>query len=178
MFSSINQGMDMVKTTTIPLKCALIDEWDVATYRECFTHEIEVHSQETATSLFHRMMMRPPRWITLLMAARNAIVKRLGLKTDTPNETFEGDHPDNYKVGDYIGFFKIEKIMPEEIVASTNDKHLDAYFSLLITDNRRGVAMISTVKTKEKLGDIYMFFIAPFHRLIVKYLLGRLRSSR
>ena len=168
----------MVKTTDIPKACGLTEKWEAATYRDCFTHEMDVDPEDSATSLFQRMMTRPPRWVTFLMTMRNAIVKHLGLKTDSPNEHFENDQPKKYKAGDYIGFFKIEEIRPDEIIVSTNDKHLDAYFALLITDNRGLVSMISTVRTKEKLGDVYMFFIAPFHRLIVKYLLGKLSSNR
>jgi hypothetical protein len=166
--------MDMVEKTEIPSDCSLQEKWAAATYRDCFARNLSRADTVTASALFQEMMSNPPAWIGALMRLRNGIVRHLGLNTDTPNENFEDDNPASYSVGDYIGIFKVENVRPDEIIVSTNDKHLDAYFSLLISKPSGQVSFVSAVRTKEKLGDVYMFFIAPFHRLIVKYMLAKL----
>lgn len=164
----------MAEKSRFPDGCNLIEEWRVATYRDCYRQACSLSDTESITGLFVRVMAKPPRWITALMSLRNAIVRFFGLKTDNPNPDFEKDNPLEYKVGDHISLFKIEKILQDELIVSANDKHLDASFSLLISKDRQVVYMTSVVKTKRKLGDIYMFVIAPFHRLIVRYMLGKL----
>ncbi len=164
----------MVSEAEFPLECSLQDKWAAATYKDCFARNLNREDSVTASALFQEMMSRPPSWITALMRLRNGIVRHLGLKTDSPNENFEDDNPADYAVGDYIGFFKVENVRPDEIIVSTNDKHLDAYFSLLISKATGQVSFVSTVRTKQRLGDVYMFFIAPFHRFIVKYMLAKL----
>ncbi len=164
----------MAEKSRFPDGCSLIEEWREATYRDCYQQVCSLSDTENATELFVRVMAKPPRWIAALMSVRNSIVRFFGLKTDNPNPDFEKDNPVEYKVGDYIGIFKIEKILPDELIVSTNDTHLDASFSMLISTDRQVVYMTSVIKTKRKLGDIYMFVIAPFHRLIVRYMLGKL----
>ena len=164
----------MAEKSRFPDGCSLIEEWRVATYRDCYKQACRLSETESITALFVRVMAQPPGWVTALMYLRNAIVRFLGLKTDNPNPDFENDNPVEYKVGDYIGIFKIEKIRQDELIVSTNDTHLDASFSLLVSKDRQAVYMTSVVKTKRRLGDIYMFVIAPFHRLIVRYMLGNL----
>lgn len=164
----------MAEKSRFPDGCSLIEEWRVATCRDCYRQACSLSDTESITGLFVQVMAKPPRWITALMSLRNAIVRFFGLKTDNPNPDFEKDNPLEYKVGDHISLFKIEKILQDELIVSANDKHLDASFSLLISKDRQVVYMTSVVKTKRKLGDIYMFVIAPFHRLIVRYMLGKL----
>ena len=164
----------MAEKSEFPEGCSLIEKWREATYRDCYRQAYSVSDAENITGLFVKVMAKPPRWFAVLMSLRNGIVRFFGLKTGNPNPDFEKDNPVEYKVGDYIGIFKIEKILLNELIVSTNDTHLDAYFSLLISKNRQVVYMTSVVKTKRKLGDIYMFVIAPFHRLIVRYMLGKL----
>jgi len=164
----------MAEKSKFPDGCSLIEQWRGATYRDCYKQDCSLSETESVTELFVRVMAKPPRWITALMSMRNSIVRFFGLKTENPNPDFENDNPVAYKVGDHIGIFKIEKIRQDELIVSTNDTHLDASFSLLVSKDRQVVYMTSVVKTKRKLGDIYMFVIAPFHRLIVRYTLGNL----
>lgn len=160
----------------LPSGCSLHDEWQQATYKDCFEESFPLATNSTAVEQFAWMMSKPPLWVTSLMKLRNSIVQFVGLKTDTPNPEFSTDDVRDYKVGDFIGFFKIEKNDPEELIVSTHDSHLNALFSMQVNDARDRISMTSVVRTKRKLGDVYMFVIAPFHRLIVSYLLKRLKK--
>ena len=119
-----------------------------------------------------------PLWVRLLMAIRNRVVSVFGLRS-TSEGLVKGKPPGDYAVGDFIDFFKITHLSENEVVVSTDDRHLDASFSLLILEEEEGrkVYFTSVVKTKERLGDVYMFVIAPFHRWIVSSLLKRVRRS-
>ncbi|WP_169569602.1 DUF2867 domain-containing protein [Sneathiella limimaris] len=167
----------MAYPSEIPENCSLIDRWRSCSYRDCFSERYAVKSDETAAVLFARVMKNEPWWIRGLMAVRNSVVRIFGLKSETPNADFSEESVRSYKPGDYIGFFLIERDGPEELVVSTNDRHLDAYFSFQIGSSRQEVTLTSTVTTKERFGKLYIFVIAPFHRAIVKYLLSRLTRS-
>ncbi|WP_025899577.1 DUF2867 domain-containing protein [Sneathiella glossodoripedis] len=163
----------MILKSEIPTACRLQAQWDNATYKDCYKCPLDAKQELSAASAFHHMLSYTPKWVSLLMKLRNSIVRFIGLKTDIPNDDFQKDDPDGYRVGDFIGFFKVEAVSVDELIVSTNDRHLDAFFSVFISRVDSELYFVSTVKTKERRGDIYMFVIAPFHRLIVKNLLAR-----
>lgn len=108
------------------------------------------------------IFFRAPQWIITLMKCRNTMVKPFGLKGEK-------------KLSDLI---KIES----ENVASLNkiDKHLD-YEVMLITENLGNGNQRISVSTKvclhNWLGKLYFAVIKPFHRLICKTLIKRVRRN-
>ena len=111
-----------------------------------------------------RMLGHGPRWIEMLLALRNHLVKPFGLKT--PDPTGPG-------AADTIGIFPVVSETPTRLVAGFNDKHLD--FRLVVDVASAGhtqrVTATTLVLTHNLLGRSYLAIILPFHRLVVRSLL-------
>lgn len=113
------------------------------------------------------------RWVAGLMAVRDVLVAGFRLKTSSQLQKVECAAKANR-----VGIFKIYSKSAHEIILGEDDKHLD--FRLSVLCQMRSSAMISpnlTVSTvvhcHNLLGRIYIFVIAPFHRLIVQSMLRR-----
>jgi hypothetical protein len=114
------------------------------------------------------------RWVDRLMQLRDMLVAMFGIKTANQLEnSAEPDHKQR------IGIFKIYGITKNEILLGEDDKHLDFRLSVLVQMRADSTAaspylVLSTVvHCHNLLGRIYIFIIAPFHRLIVQSMLRR-----
>ena len=103
-----------------------------------------------------------PQWIIVLMKFRNAIVKPFGLKGEN-------------NLSDLV-------IVESDSLAtiSKNDKHLDFVIAFM-TEKRMNDSLYLSVCTKvrynNRMGKFYFAIIKPFHRLICKILLKRVRRN-
>jgi len=110
-------------------------------------------------------------WATGLMKIRDAIVAGLGLKTSGQLAKLDANAR-----AKRIGFFKVYSTTEHEIVLGEDDKHLDFRISVLCPtapEGERRVVLSTVVHCHNRLGRAYIFFIAPFHRLIVRSSLRR-----
>lgn len=166
----------MSNIAEVPQQSVLSSIYGRATYQDCFSQNIVLTNKEPPAVLFVRMMQPTPIWVRLLMSIRNWIVGFFGLDTSPTMSEIDRKDPSELVVGDYIGFFKITNLSEHEIVVTANDNHLDSSFSLYVAEEngRKTVYMTSVVQTKRRFGDVYMWVIAPFHRLIVRRLMSRL----
>src|SRR5258708_13503137 len=113
-------------------------------------------------------------WIGSLLAVRDAIVGRFGLKTAKQLISAGGES----KTG-RVGIFKIYGTSPTEIVLGEDDKHLDFRLSVLCSNQpspggKRQLTLSTVVHCHNRLGRLYILVIAPFHRLVVQ---SSLRSA-
>lgn len=110
-----------------------------------------------------------PSWVNILMASRNKIVSLFGLK----NIGHLGDLDVNkltseYKVGDKVGIFTLLFLSDHEIILGDSDKHLDVRISVYTMVDKPSFVSISTVvHVHNFFGKLYMFFVAPLHKVIV-----------
>jgi len=162
----------------VPADSLLSAKYGCASYQDCFSASLDASDARGPVGLFFGLLHPAPKWVTMLMAIRNFCVQFVGLKS-TDEGGFGIQKPEaEYEVGDKIDFFKITNLSKNEVIVTAHDSHLDSFFSMYIkeSDGRREVFMTSVVETKGRLGNIYMFVIAPFHRLIVRRSLKRLSS--
>lgn len=113
-----------------------------------------------------RMFSRSPRWVELLLALRDTIVKPFGLTTTKQARHLSGDR---------VGIFPVLSETPQRLVAGFDDSHLDfrAIIDVTTTDRSQRVTATTVVLTHNLLGRTYLMVIAPFHRLIVRSALRR-----
>jgi hypothetical protein len=130
--------------------------------------------------LFFALFGHTPRWMKLLLIARNAAAGLMGLEAPTVDEIMRPEVRQSYRVGDKIGPWPIFFIADDEIVAGRDNKHLD--FRLSVLKAREGEAasvVVSTICTVHNIfGKIYLFFIIPFHRVGVRSLMSRALAAR
>ena len=118
----------------------------------------------------------PSRWVTALMAIRDAAVALFGLKTAGKLTA------DRHNKSDCVGIFKVYSISRQEIIMGDDDNHLDFRLSLLHQMGTQAASesrlIVSTVvHCHNRLGRVYIFIIAPFHRVIIKSMLCRAARS-
>ncbi len=112
-------------------------------------------------------------WINKLMAVRDAVVGRFGLKTAKQLTSLGAQS----KTG-RIGIFKVYSTSPTEVVLGEDDKHLDFRLSVLCSHQTSTGAtcrltLSTVVHCHNRLGRLYILVIAPFHRLVVQSSLNR-----
>lgn len=142
------------------------------------THNVNIrYEDQSALEIYMLMAQDTPRWVNSLMMLRNQIVSKMGLKHLGKMADFNNDKPSNeYQVGDQIGIFSIYSLNHEEIILEDRDKHLDVRLSFFIEPNGDTATLhaSSVVHVKNTFGKVYMFFVAPVHKLIVPATLKRL----
>lgn len=159
-----------VKKTGIP-EDSLTNNYLPANYTDAFSCNFCTDKELTADDIQIAVWTDWPAWIKCMFSIRNSIVKIVGLK---------GDNRDPEEIKDCIrnskdlGMFSIADKSQNETVVKLSDKHLDAYMSVYLTNtenNHRSVTVITIVDIHNRLGYIYFYTIAPFHKIVVKGML-------
>jgi len=109
-------------------------------------------------------------WVSALMTIREIFVGLFGLETSS--RKLLGQTSLN-RTG-RIHYFNIYSSNELEVILGANDKHLDFRLSLLyrkadeINGNVPQLIISTVVNCHNTLGHIYLFVIAPFHRMVVR----------
>ncbi|MNK00766.1 hypothetical protein D3C87_185570 [compost metagenome] len=135
------------------------------------------HSNIDTVKLGKAFFSSGPDWIGKLFSFRNAIVKRLGLKTPE-NISNRQKQLEQFKceVGERLGLFQVYHRDENEVIIGEDDKHLDFRISLYLQANENNahektLTISTVVKFHSWLGRLYFFPVKPFHRLIVPTML-------
>jgi hypothetical protein len=114
-----------------------------------------------------------PGWVNGLLWLRNGLVSPLGLKTGAGLPP----PPPDPGVGDYVSFFKLDEVSPNEAILGEDDHHLDFRVSVLKTAGPEPLAAISTWVRPHNLGGrLYLFGVLPFHKLIIRRMLANVAA--
>ena len=143
---------------------------------------VEECSVPATSVLDHRVVASAYFWDAYrapLMDSQSSVVDIFhavfGLDAPAASEIMIPGRKTIYKVGDTIGPWPIFSLTQDELVAGRDNKHLDFRLSVL----RQGAgdaahAAVSTVcTTHNAFGRVYLFFVIPFHKWGVKYLIAR-----
>lgn len=117
------------------------------------------------------LMGRAPRWVGALLKIRNRIVGLFGLKSAELELTGQ----------DRIGGFPVLAQDEQHVLLGFNDKHLDFRIIVAVEPEGAGhqhVSLTTLVKRHNLFGRIYILFVTPFHKLIVKTFLKRFAASK
>lgn len=165
-----------IKTTPIPAD-SLVNKYLPADYSDVFTCETTSDTLPTANDIVISFFADMPGWVNVLFKLRNFLVRFVGLK---------GGNGDNSQLencirsGGKYGFVSVPDKSDHETVLLLEDKHLNAYLSVHITNtaaNVWDVSLITVVHFNNKLGNIYFAVIKPFHKIVVKSILKRVLSK-
>lgn len=134
---------------------------------------------QSALELYLGVVAQTPEWVNRLMTLRNHVVRLVGLKNlGHLGAVSRTKRPSEYCVGDRVGIFSILHLSDDEVILGDSDKHLNVQLSVCKVTNPHSSIVVSTVvHTHNALGRIYMFFVAPVHRLIVPASLARYASA-
>nr|WP_282437303.1 DUF2867 domain-containing protein [Vibrio amylolyticus] len=142
---------------------------DDAYFKDTYSITIANRNQ-TAFDVYAKVAQTTPAWVIRLMALRNWIVSKMGLKHLGQMNDFSHDlKSEDVNPGDTIGIFNVVANLDNEIVLEDCDKHLDVRLSFLIEPYGEELKVHATtvVHVHNWFGKVYMFFVAPVHRIIV-----------
>lgn len=108
-----------------------------------------------------------PRWVRLLMFIRGHIINLLGLKPHIHSQSHD------FTIGNRVASFKVIATHPNELIVGDDDKHLNYRISTLKT-SRNGntyITISTAVEIHNRLGQMYMFCVKPFHKCIAPFML-------
>jgi len=123
--------------------------------------------------IYKGMTSYNPFWLRAAFKIRDFFCVALGLQ---PISGFSLRKKGNISVGDKLDFFYVEKISANELILSSNDKHLVVFVHLLLNPISGKVNKISietSVYVHNMLGVIYMIPVRFVHWIIVKKMLKR-----
>ncbi|MBY4675231.1 DUF2867 domain-containing protein [Marinobacterium arenosum] len=138
------------------------------------------YDNQSALDVYFVIVRETPGWVNWLMSMRNKIVSKLGLKNLGHMSDIDFNKPScDYKVGDRVGIFTVYANSNQEVILEDKDKHLDVRVSFYI-EPEGDIATVhasTVVHVKNMLGKVYMFFVAPVHKIIVPTTLKKLPKA-
>ena len=162
-----------VKSIEIPAESAIARFYELTNLADAYSVTLPVGSITNQELLARFIFSQQASWIESLMKIRDVLVASFGLKTSAQLTKHNAD-----RQAERVGIFKIYNTTEREIVLGEDDKHLDFRLSVLClapaahTGERR-LVLSTMVHCHNRLGRIYIFLIAPFHRAIVQSYLRR-----
>ena len=143
--------------TTLPPRSGLHKFVSPGDFLDCYAVQSSLGLRQAANEL-----MSFPWWVRGLMSMRNILVAPFGLTTETDDSV------------DKVGLFPIESETEDEIVAGFNDKHLN--FRLGIGRDGDQIYLATWVHPHNFGGRLYLGLVMPFHVIIIRSSLKRIRD--
>ena len=128
--------------------------------------------QITALQAWNLMTAEQGPLMRLAFRTRDGISALFGVKRIGG---FSGTRREAVQVGDYLDFFLVEYSVPEVLVLTERDRHLDVMTCVSLVD--RELTITSSVVTHNTFGRLYMLPVGPAHKLIVNSYLKRLQRK-
>ncbi|MFI6566912.1 DUF2867 domain-containing protein [Streptomyces sp. NPDC050534] len=130
---------------------------------------VDVPAGVTAVDFARGMLGAPPRWVSGLLAVRDAAVAPFGLK-----QRDRGRRTDIVP-GARIGPFLLLSVADDEVLAGDDDKHLSFRCSFAVRQGPHGPEAVCTtaVRFHRTAGRRYFRAIEPFHYAIISGILRR-----
>lgn len=104
-----------------------------------------------------------PGWAKFLLEIRRLITSPFGLSQDGPDAS------------DKLGAFPVERENEQELIAGFDDKHLEFRISVLSINGQ--IYLATWVQPHNIGGRIYLDAILPFHILIARNALARVKAD-
>lgn len=161
-------------SVSLPPESAIAKTYASMNLADAYSIELPIGASTDPEFLARFIFAHQAPWIRRLTAIRDTLVAGFGLKTAKHLRSL------NPRSGtDRLDFFKIYSTSPTEIVLGEDDKHLDFRLSVLCSGQsslgaKRHLIISTVVHCHNRLGRLYLFLIAPFHRLVVQ---SSLRSA-
>ncbi|QNA90251.1 DUF2867 domain-containing protein [Massilia sp. Dwa41.01b] len=158
-----------VAAVPLPAQSGVTGVYETVHLADAFSIRLPQGAARDPDVLARFLFAQQPAWVGMLMRIRDTIVGRLGLKTGKHLATLES----TARAG-RVGIFKVYSTSDTEIVVGEDDRHLDFRVSVLCSGSATPQLTVSTVvHCHNLLGRVYLFVIAPFHRMVVKASLRR-----
>ena len=161
-----------VRAVPLPPQSELASLFNGAHLADAFAITLSEGVPLDIDSLARAILGAPSLWFRVLLACRDVLVTPFGIKTSAQlrSELLATSAA-------HIDFFPILSREAHELVIGAQDRHLDFRTSVLLrgtaVDGQHEVVATTVVRCHNPFGHVYLFLIAPFHRLVVRSNLAR-----
>jgi hypothetical protein len=164
---------DSVTSVALPPESAIARVYESTNLADAYSISLPDGTIGSPELLARFIFSQQAPWIVGLMKIRDALVATIGLKTGSQLTSLGTNNR-----ASRVGIFKIYSTTEHEIVMGEDDKHLNFRVSVFCRPrpapaSERRLVVSTVVHCHNRLGRIYIFLIAPFHRLIVRSSLRR-----
>jgi Protein of unknown function (DUF2867) len=159
-----------VVAVRVPADSAVAHAYASTDLADAYSIRLPANSIVDPELLARFILSHQARWVERLIAVRDALVRRLGIKTAADLRRMSDGR---------IEFFKIYSRSAREIILGEDDSHLDFRLSVMRTTEasaeggRVHLVLSTVVHCHNRIGRAYIRLIAPFHRMVVKSALRR-----
>lgn len=138
-------------------------------FADCY-HGHTARAGLTAMEVARAMFEKPPGWADALMAMRDGVVGRLGLKTSSSVAAASASR---------AGIFPVLSERPDEVVLGLDDRHLDfrIWVSVQAGEGGSDVRLSTLIRLHGWPGRVYLAAVMPFHKLLSRHMLRRALKS-
>ncbi len=163
-----------VSTCDIPASSEIARNLSGAHFYDCYQLPIEANAP-SALEIYLAIVKKTPAWVNTMMALRNRVVSLVGLKNLGHLGEIRDKPVSAYSVGDRVGIFSLRYLSENEIILGDSDKHLNVQVSVCkqTKGEQHSVALSTVVHIHNTLGWVYMFFVAPVHKIIAPAVLAK-----
>lgn len=157
---------------TIPSNSLVLQHLPVD-YTDTFACEVVTDKKLSVNEIMISFWTTMPKWVNVLFKLRNILVKPFGLETgEDKNRTEKLEEMIRTGSGTN-GLMSVVDKSDIETVVLLKDTHLSAYMSIHIVEKSelQTVTAITLVRYHNRLGQIYFFFVRPFHKVVVTSML-------
>lgn len=157
-----------INKVEVPQNSRLNSSTNTVFYSDAFSYTTQAHDT-SVLAIWLWQMESLPIWVKQLMQLRNKLAFLFGIQnTQSISKTNITKPINELTVGDRVGFFVLEYLDEQEAVLVDKDTHLTVKISIYKpTKYSNEITISSQVIVHNMRGRIYMFFVAPMHRLIV-----------
>lgn len=158
---AITQGCEWhsmchVTAARLPVHSELLDRVGPSDFLDCYCVAANASPREAAD-----IITNFPGWARMLISVRNILTRPFGLSSDGP------------PAADKVGFFPVESDSDKELIAGFDDKHIN--FRVSVMSHQGKVYLATWVHPHHLAGRLYLNGILPFHVLIARNALARVR---
>lgn len=146
-----------VSKIELPADSALQNWCKTGDFLDCFTVPSFMPARQAA-----EIITDFPSWAQALLAVRRIVTAPFGLDNDGPDAS------------DKIGIFPVVSETSDEVIAGFNDRHLNFRVSVLSRDSH--VSLATWAAPHNFGGRLYLALILPFHVLIARDALRRVKT--
>ncbi len=163
----------VIATVEVPVESGIARAYASPDLADAYSTVLPAGTSASPEILARFIFSSPVPWAVGLMKIRDALVAGFGLKT---SPRLRGHGAAN--TAGRVGIFRIYSTTDSEIVLGEDDKHLDFRLSVLRTAQGapaggHRVVLSTVVHCHNRWGRLYIFLIAPFHRVIIRSCLRR-----
>ncbi|MBC7957738.1 MAG: DUF2867 domain-containing protein [Cytophagales bacterium] len=157
-----------VKLVALPLHSAVTHFYKTVNLADAFAIQLPAGASKDPDVLARFILSHQPSWVGVLTKVRDLLVAGFGLKTAKHLASLAGGAP-----ADRAGIFKVYSVSETEIIVGEDDRHLDFRVSVFCAlesapQASRQLVVSTVVQCHNRLGRVYIFLIAPFHRMVVR----------